>query len=104
MDDYLNYKSYRIREKVPEEKVPDIIQGMESIPGIEKFKCSGQVISFIYNPYEICEKEILNGLSTLGLIVGMADKNSFKSRLSKMAKDNKENFGGKRLDCCDMDK
>lgn len=102
MEDYLQYKTFRIQEKITEEKVKELVKNSNSTQGIDKFRCSGQVASFIYNPYEISEKEIIRWLSVFGLTIKKSKKSSFQSRLAKLAKDNNENFGGKRLGCCDL--
>jgi hypothetical protein len=102
MEDYLKYKTFRIKEMITEETINELIITSEKVPGIEKFKGSGQVVSFIYNPYEISEKEISDWLLTFGLSVKKNKDNWFKRRLAKLAKDNKENLGNQRLDCCDL--
>ena len=102
MGNYLEYKRFEIQESIPEEKVNEIMLKFNSTPGIDKISCVRKSLSVIYNPYEISKKEIVNILSIIGLTVKKDNKKSFKNRLKKMAEDNKENFGGKRLDCCDM--
>ena len=102
MEDYLKYKRFEIRESISEEKLNELLLKFNSTPGIDKISSVRQSISVIYNPYEISEKEILNVLSTLGLTIKMDDKKSFKNRLKKMAEENKEDFGSKRLGCCDL--
>jgi hypothetical protein len=102
MEDYLQYKRFHILESISEEKIQELMTKFNSTPGIDKIGCLRQSISVIYNPYEISEKEILKSLSALGLTVTIENKKSFKKRLKKMAEENKKDFGGKRLDCCDL--
>lgn len=102
MEDYLKYKRFEIRESISEEKINELLLKFNSTPGIDKISCMRQSISVIYNPYQISGKEIVNGLSTLGLTVKMDDKKSFKNKLKKMAEENKQDFGSKRLGCCDL--
>jgi hypothetical protein len=102
MEDYLQYKRFHIQESISEEKIEELMMKFNSTPGIDKIGCVRQSISVIFNPYEISEKEISKSLSVLGLTVTIDDKKSFKNKLKKMAEENKKDFGGKRLDCCDM--
>ncbi len=102
MEDYLKYKKFEIREIISEEKIKELMTKFNSTPGIDKISCVRQSISVVYNPYEISEKEIVNVLSTLELTVKIDDKKSFKNKLKKMAEENKEDFGSKRLGCCDL--
>ena len=102
MEDYLQYKSFQIQESISEEKIKELITKFNSTPGINKIDSSSHSVSVVYNPYEISEKEILKSLSALGLTISIDDKKSFKNSLKKMAEENKKDFGGKRLDCCDL--
>lgn len=102
MENYLEYRRFEIRERISEERRNELLLKFNSTPGIDKIGCVRQSISIIYNPYEICEKEILNYLSTLGLTVKIDDKNSINNRLKKMVRNNKQDFGCKRMDCCDL--
>jgi hypothetical protein len=104
MDNYLEYKRFEIQENISEEKANEIVLKFNSTSGIDKISCVRKSLSVIYNPYEISEKEMVNVLFTLGLTVKKDNKKSFKNKLKKMAEDNKENFGGKRLDCCDLNR
>lgn len=102
MEEYLKYIRFEIQERISEEKINELLLKFNSTPGIDKISCVRQSISIIYNPYEISKKEIVNVLSTLGLTVKMDNKKSFINRLKKMAEENKQDFGGKRLGCCDL--
>lgn len=102
MEEYLEYKTFRIQEKLTEEKVNELLDSSSHTQGIEKVNCAGQVISFIYNPYAIGEKQIIEWLTSFGLTVKVPNPKSFKSRLARLAHDNKENLGDKRLGCCDL--
>jgi allophanate hydrolase subunit 1 len=102
MEDYLQYKSFQIQESISEEKIKELMTKFNSTPGINNIDWASQSVSVVYNPYEISEKEILKSLSVIGLIISIDDKKSFKNRLKKIAEENKKDFGGKRLDCCDM--
>jgi len=102
MEDYLQYKTFRIKEKITEEKVKELVKNSISTHGIDKLSCARQVVSFIYNPYEISEQEIIDWLSSFGLTIKKSKENWFKARLAKLAKDNKETLGNQRLDCCDL--
>ena len=102
MEDYLKYKTFRIKEMITEEMINELIVKSEKVPGINKFKGAGQVVSFIYNPFEISEKEIIDWLLAFGLSVKKNKANWFKKRLAKLANDNNESFGGKRLECCNL--
>ncbi|MCF6332608.1 MAG: hypothetical protein L3J11_04920 [Draconibacterium sp.] len=102
MENYLKYKRFEIRESITDEKINELLLKFNSTQGIDKISCVRQSIYVIYNPYEISEKEIVNGLSTFGLSVKMDKKKSIKNRLKKMAEENKEDFGSKRLGCCDL--
>ena len=102
MDDYLQYKTFRIIESITEEKIDELVMKFNSTRGIDKFKCVGQKVSFIYNPYEISEEELVEKLAILGLTVRLPDRKTFRNTLSKMADDNKKSFGRKRLDCCGL--
>lgn len=102
MEDYLHYKTFRIQEKITKEKVNELHSKSDDMQGIEKVNCAGQVISFIYNPYAISERQIIECLSSFGFTVKMRNPKSFKSRLARLAHNNNENLGGKRLDCCDL--
>ncbi len=55
MEDYLEYKTFRIQEKITEEKVIELLDKSDDTHGIEKVKCAGQTVSIIYNPYAIGE-------------------------------------------------
>jgi hypothetical protein len=101
MENYLEYRRFEIQERISEEKMNKLLK-LNSSQGIDKIGCVRQSISVIYNPYEICEKEILNFLSNIGLTVTIDHKKSFKNRLQNMAEENKLDFGCKRLDCCDL--
>lgn len=102
MEDYLKYKTFRIKEMITEETINELIFKSEKVPGINKCKGAGQVVSFIYNPYEISEKEIIEWLLAFGLSVKKSKVNWVKRKLAKLAEENKESFGGKRLECCDL--
>lgn len=102
MEDYLKYRTYRIKETITEEKVSELNIQSKPLIGIEKFKCAGQIISFIYNPYEISEDEIIKWLYAMKLTVKKHNPKSFKNKLKRIAKDNKISFGNKRLDCCGL--
>lgn len=104
MVDYLKYVRFEIQESISGEKIDELLLKFNSTPGIDKISCVRQSISVVYNPYEISKKEIVNGLSNLGLTVKTNDKKSFINRLKKMAEENKKDFGGKRLGCCDLNK
>lgn len=102
MEDYLNYKSYRILEKIQKSKISEIIREIKSMQGIENIKCSGQIVSVIYNPYLISEKEVIEKLAGLGFSVKPPGKKSFKQRMEKWAENNTEILGDKELNCCNL--
>lgn len=102
MEDYLQYKSFQIQESISEEKIKELITKFNSTPGINKIDSSSHSVSVVYNPYEISEKEIIDWLSSFGLTIKKSKENSFKARLAKLAKDNREALGNQRLDCCDL--
>ncbi len=102
MEDYLQYKTFRIIESITEEKMDELVMEFNSTQGIDKFNCVGQKVSFIYNPYEISKKELVEKLAILGLTIRLSNRKTFRQTLTKMADDNNKSFGRKRLDCCGL--
>ncbi len=102
MNELLEYKRFMLNESITAEKIEELSVKFNSTQGIDKFKCTLHHVSFIYNPYEISENEIVKMLSVFGITIKTNKPYSFRARLAKLAKDNNENFGGKRLGCCDL--
>lgn len=102
MEDYLKYKSYTISQNLSKGRGIDIIERMGNIEGIENIDFSGQTVSFIFNPYVIDEKEILEKLGSLGFTVKIPGEKTIKDRIENWAKNNKQILGGKGPDCCNF--
>ena len=102
MEDYLQYKIFSIKELITKKVANELLLKSVLTVGIDKLRSAGQIVSFIYNPYEISEQEIIDWLSSFGLTIKKSKENSFKARLAKLAKDNREALGNQRLDCCDL--
>lgn len=102
MEDYLKYKSYTVHQNLSKGKGVEIINRLENIQGIEKIDFSGQTVSFIFNPYVIDEKEIMEKLISLGFTVKIPGERSFKERIADWANTNKQIFGDKGPNCCNL--
>lgn len=88
-----------------EAKDKNIQSKIKQLRGVNNVSQENDQLIIHYDPYSVSEKFLIKWLSELGFEPAAEKKKGFFARwIDKMAKDNKENFGTKSLDCCDMDK
>lgn len=102
MEDYLAYKTFRLKQQITEENRQILLRSFSKTQGINSVKCAGQIFSVVFDPYEISEKEIEKILALNNFSIKQPGRNFLKRKLEKLAEDNKKNLGNNRLDCCGL--
>jgi len=106
MEDYIKTLKFIPSEgnlKFSNDQFELILLNMEGIRKVTRLgnKLSIEFNTYIHSEYAMIELMKDNGYDP----VTVEEKKGFFSKwLDKMAKNNKENFGGNRLDCCDLSK
>lgn len=75
----------------------------EDLPGIEEIYFKGNEIKVKYSAFKIAKEYIIEILENNGFKkVKPKKKGVFQRFLDKLIKTNKDEFGNKKLDCCDL--
>ena len=104
MEDYIQYQQYISSI----DNINSAYQACEiqllKMPGIYEVFRQDNTLKIGYNIYEISLSDLHGLMDGLGLKPYQENtkKHIVAKWLDKMSKANKENFNGKRLDCCDL--
>ncbi len=80
-----------------------IAERFNSMVGIKLRSCSRRTIKIEYFAHLFSEQAVREELSSLGITFKKKRKgNLFERLLNSITKDNVKAFGGKRIDCCDL--
>ena len=105
MEEYIHNLKFLVINPLSSIEIRSITVLFNSISGISNFTYSDSLITLDYNSYIISEEEILKLVNKNGIATSSLKKTGlFKRWLQKMEKNNKENFGNQRLECCNMNK
>jgi len=104
MEDFIQKHQLRIAKPLSDDLKKACQALIDSTNGIQTISFSENRITVGYNPYQITESNLEKLISDLGITITVApEKTGFLKRwLKNLAKSNKENLGGGRLDCCNL--
>jgi len=104
MEEFIKYLKFRASS---ENSVNALQSGKSALlkqPGILEVSVVDQNMVVGFNAYAMSEEELTSIMNDMGLKPnpGKVKKGHISRWLDNLAKTNKESFGAKRLDCCDM--
>ncbi len=105
MEEYRTHKIFRSNRDLNQKEIERMKQVCSQILGLIEFQVDLNSISIEYYSHLQSYETIKDVLEKAGFHILKAPKKGFFNRfLKKLAKDNKDAFGGKPLDCCDLNK
>ncbi len=104
MEEYINYLKYKSHSESSVNALESSKSALLKKPGILEVSVVDNTMVIGFNTYAMSEEELTTIMNDTGLepYPAKEKKRLFASWLDNLAKTNKENFGDKRLDCCDM--
>ncbi len=105
MDDYKKEIVLSFKKHLNEDDMVNLQSKLEKVEGIESMNISAQSVSIEYVPLHLTAelvKEIINNAGYPLKDLKIKRKGFFRRFIDDLAKSNKESFGNKKLDCCDL--
>jgi len=105
MEEFVKDKFYQSAIPLTKEKQTQLSELLKKINGISLVEASEQGFKIEYNIYSCSDDEIVEILSENGF-TEFSEKNPkqgfFKRLLKYISDSNKNSFGNKKLECCDL--
>jgi hypothetical protein len=92
-------------EQIPGKEELKILNGLkESREGIIDINCDGKTLRLAYQPYVLSRSTLEEWIEESGIQLKRESvRKGFLNRfIDRLAEKNEKQFGGKRLDCCDL--
>lgn len=94
---------FRLGYEVRNKNIGSTIKKVKQIPGVNNVSRKKDSLIISYEPYSVSEKFLVKCLTGMGFVPATEKKKGFFARwIENLAKTNQENFGKKRLDCCNV--
>lgn len=98
-----NMFSYILDQQATSDERGQVRNLLEDLPGIEEIYFKGNEIKIKYSAFKIAKEYIIEVLENNGFRRAKPKKKGvFQRFLDKLIKTNKDEFGNKKLDCCDL--
>ena len=105
MNDYSKTVRYRFKREMTDHDIAFLKSRISKVDGIESMTISKGIISIEFMPYKLAEESVKEMIVDLGYPVQIENNRKpgfLKGFIENLAKSNKESFGTKKLDCCDL--
>nr|WP_321409119.1 LDCC motif putative metal-binding protein [uncultured Carboxylicivirga sp.] len=105
MSEYSRKVKYKFNKLLSDDEALDLRIQLSGIEGIEAYSLTNEFLDIDFIIFKQSEKSLLQRIGRLGhpLQVYKSKKPGFfKNFINNLAKSNKESFGTKKLDCCDL--
>ncbi len=105
MSEYSQTVKYLFTKRLTDNDIKILNTKLSDVEGIESYDLSDEFIQIDFMIFKQSEKSIQQYLASVGFPV-LCNKEKktgiFKRFVDNLAKSNKESFGSKKLDCCDL--
>ena len=105
MNDYSRTVKYGLMREITDNDIAFLRSRISKVDGIECITVSNGIISIEFIPYKLAEVSVKEMIVELGYPVQIKKNRRsglFKGFIENLGKSNKESFGTKKLDCCDL--
>jgi hypothetical protein len=105
MNDYSKTVRYWFKREITNNDIAFLRSRISKADGIESITFSKGIINIEFMPYKLTEVSVKEMIVDLGYPVQIKKNRKpglLKGLIENLAKSNKESFGTKKLDCCDL--
>ena len=105
VNNYNKKSTYKFIKLLNDKNIFYLKSKLKNFDGIDFFDISNDEIEIEYSTLKLSEKGIFELFIQLGYpleLIKQVKYNLFKRFMNDLAKSNKESFGSKKLDCCDL--
>ncbi|GAB6088467.1 hypothetical protein JCM12856_00600 [Spirochaeta dissipatitropha] len=93
----------KISRELTEQQKSDLLNRLGELPGVEIVNLVGSEIRLNYYPHAVSDQDIRAAIIEVGAVENLPKKKNPIARfIDRLARDNQESFGGRRMDCCDL--
>lgn len=105
MDEYNKTVTYRFNKVLNDYDISFLQSKLVTVEGLNSVDVSTESISVEYGSFQLTEEAVKDVIINFGYQIKKAKKKKkgiFGRFIDNLAKSNKESFGNKKLDCCDL--